>query len=85
MRMVRSGRGSGVRPEPDHIAFQLYTSGTTGRPKGAMFANGTNSVLLDDISVEWGFYVRRHQSGRAAPVPHGGLAGRSPVSRRSGC
>jgi len=46
----------GVPAEPDHIAFQLYTSGTTGRPKGAMFANGTNlRVLLDDISVEWGF------------------------------
>ncbi|MFC4949631.1 AMP-binding protein [Pseudonocardia sp. GCM10023141] len=46
----------GVAAEPDHIAFQLYTSGTTGRPKGAMFANGTNlRVLLDDISVAWGF------------------------------
>ena len=46
----------GVPPRPDHIAFQLYTSGTTGRPKGAMFANGRNlRVLLDDISVQWGF------------------------------
>jgi len=45
-----------VLQEPGHIAFQLYTSGTTGRPKGAMFANGTNlRVLLDDISAEWGF------------------------------
>ena len=46
----------GVSAEPGHIAFQLYTSGTTGRPKGAMFANGTNlRVLLEDISVQWGF------------------------------
>ena len=45
----------GVQPQPDHIAFQLYTSGTTGRPKGAMFANGRNlRVLLDNVSVEWG-------------------------------
>ena len=73
----------GVSPEPDHIAFQLYTSGTTGRPKGAMFANGSNlRVLLNDISVEWGF--RRRQPGRVAAVPHGrpGVgAGRSGTRR----
>jgi long-chain acyl-CoA synthetase len=65
----------GVLPEPDHIAFQLYTSGTTGRPKGAMFANGTNlRVLLDDISVEWGF-APDDVSLVALPLFHmGGLA-----------
>jgi acyl-CoA synthetase (AMP-forming)/AMP-acid ligase II len=65
----------GVCPEPDHIAFQLYTSGTTGRPKGAMFANGTNlRVLLDDISVEWGF-TSEDISLVALPLFHmGGLA-----------
>lgn len=45
----------GIPAEPGHVAFQLYTSGTTGRPKGALFANGTNlRVLLDDISRAWG-------------------------------
>ena len=40
----------------DHIAFQLYTSGTTGRAKGAMFANGTNvRRLLGDIRRAWRF------------------------------
>jgi len=65
----------GVRPQPDHIAFQLYTSGTTGRPKGAMFANGTNlRVLLDGISVEWGF-TPEDISLVALPLFHmGGLA-----------
>src|SRR6202161_4895009 len=64
-----------VRPQPGHIAFQLYTSGTTGRPKGAMFANGTNlRVLLDDISVEWGF-TPDDVSLVALPLFHmGGLA-----------
>ena len=65
----------GVRPQPQHIAFQLYTSGTTGRPKGAMFANGTNlRVLLDGISVEWGF-TADDISLIALPLFHmGGLA-----------
>ena len=65
----------GVAAEPDHIAFQLYTSGTTGRPKGAMFANGTNlRVLLEAISVEWGF-TENDVSLVALPLFHmGGLA-----------
>ncbi|MBO0801901.1 MAG: long-chain-fatty-acid--CoA ligase [Nocardiopsaceae bacterium] len=50
------GDDPGATAAPDDIAFQLYTSGTTGPPKGAMFANGSNlRVLLDDISVAWGF------------------------------
>jgi acyl-CoA synthetase (AMP-forming)/AMP-acid ligase II len=65
----------GVRVLPEHIAFQLYTSGTTGRPKGAMFANSTNlRVLLDGISVEWGF-TADDISLVALPLFHmGGLA-----------
>jgi long-chain acyl-CoA synthetase len=65
----------GVVAEPSHIAFQLYTSGTTGRPKGAMFANGTNlRVLLEAISVEWGF-TEDDTSLVALPLFHmGGLA-----------
>ena len=51
-----AGHDPGVPAAPDDIAFQLYTSGTTGPPKGAMFTNGSNlRVLLDDISVAWGF------------------------------
>ncbi|TCK26300.1 long-chain-fatty-acid--CoA ligase [Pseudonocardia endophytica] len=39
----------------DDIALQLYTSGTTGRPKGAMFAGRTNlRVLAQDIAPRWG-------------------------------
>ncbi len=50
------GHDPGTPVAPDDIAFQLYTSGTTGPPKGAMFTNGSNlRVLLDDISVAWGF------------------------------
>lgn len=42
-------------PAPDDVAVQLYTSGTTGRPKGAMFTNATNlRVLAEDIAPAWG-------------------------------
>jgi long-chain acyl-CoA synthetase len=69
------GGDPGVSVHPGDIAFQLYTSGTTGPPKGAMFANGTNlRVLLDDISVAWGF-TPDDVSLVAMPLFHmGGLA-----------
>lgn len=66
----------GIRPTAaDHIAFQLYTSGTTGRPKGAMFANGTNvKALLDLISVQWDLH-EDDVSLATLPLFHmGGLA-----------
>jgi long-chain acyl-CoA synthetase len=65
----------GIPVEPEYVAFQLYTSGTTGRPKGAMFTNGTNlRVLLDDVAAQWGF-VPGDVSLLAMPLFHmGGLA-----------
>jgi long-chain acyl-CoA synthetase len=65
----------GVPAEPGHVAFQLYTSGTTGGPKGALFANGTNlRVLLDDISGAWGLRAG-NVSLLVMPLFHmGGLA-----------
>lgn len=62
-------------PSADEIAFQLYTSGTTGRPKGAMFNNGRNlRTLLDRISAQWEFSAS-DTSLVALPLFHmGGLA-----------
>jgi len=48
----REASDPGTPVHPDDIAFQLYTSGTTGPPKGAMFSGADNlRVLLDDISM----------------------------------
>jgi long-chain acyl-CoA synthetase len=40
---------------PDDVAMQLYTSGTTGLPKGAMLTNANLGTLLPGVSPRWSF------------------------------
>lgn len=43
----------GLDPAPDDVALQLYTSGTTGLPKGAMITNSNLECLFTRIADVW--------------------------------
>ncbi len=45
----------GVESAGDDVAFQLYSSGTTGLPKGVMLSNDNLFALLPDAQDIWGF------------------------------
>src|SRR5208337_756136 len=53
-QLLESGEpdGSPHRPEPQHVLSILYTSGTTGRPKGAMITHQIMLALGAAWSVE---------------------------------
>jgi long-chain acyl-CoA synthetase len=44
-----------VPAAPGDVAMQLYTSGTTGLPKGAMLTNENFSCLVPHAAERWGF------------------------------
>ncbi|MDY7102259.1 MAG: long-chain-fatty-acid--CoA ligase [Actinomycetota bacterium] len=44
-----------VPSAPDDVCYQLYTSGTTGLPKGVQLTNSNMFRLMPAASEEWGF------------------------------
>ena len=49
-----SGEDTGFRGDLDTVVFQLYTSGTTGRPKGVLSTNRNLSAVQGGAGPSWG-------------------------------
>jgi long-chain acyl-CoA synthetase len=74
----------GIEPGPDDVAFQLYTSGTTGLPKGVMLTNSNLFALLGVVIDDWFF---DESSVNLVPMPlfHIGGSGYATVGMYVGC
>ena len=74
----------GVDSGPEDVAFQLYTSGTTGLPKGVMLTNANLFTLLDMVIDDWGFSADSVNLV-AMPLFHIGGSGYATVGMYVGC
>jgi long-chain acyl-CoA synthetase len=46
----------GFGGQPDDVGLQLYTSGTTGLPKGVMLTNANLVAMMTGVARAWGFH-----------------------------
>ena len=90
-RDAASGDDPKVPISPKDIAIQLYTSGTTGKPKGAMLSHANFLNLVNAGSEaekpEWNKWTADDVSLVAMPIFHIGGSGWGvigPLSRRQG-
>lgn len=69
---------------PDDVAFQLYSSGTTGRPKGVMLTN-TNFLSLIPLTVDVWHFNAGAINLAAMPLFHIGGGGWATAGQYAGC
>jgi acyl-CoA synthetase (AMP-forming)/AMP-acid ligase II len=74
----------GFVAEPNGVALQLYTSGTTGLPKGALLTNANLHGLFDESGSMFGI-DQSSVNLVALPVFHIGGAGYALVGMAQGC
>jgi long-chain acyl-CoA synthetase len=74
----------GIEAGGDDVACQLYTSGTTGLPKGVMLTNDNLGVMMPGFAAEMGI-DRQSVNLAAMPLFHIGGSGWSLVGISAGC
>jgi fatty-acyl-CoA synthase len=77
-RDAQSPDDPNVDISPQNVAIQLYTSGTTGKPKGAMLSHANLLNLLvngDGADADWNRWTQDDVSLVAMPVFHIGGSG----------
>ena len=70
----REEEDTGRAPAPGDVALQLYTSGTTGLPKGAMLTNANLGSVLTAMGEQWRL-DHSSVSGVVMPLFHIGGSG----------
>jgi long-chain acyl-CoA synthetase len=76
-----------VELSPKDIAIQLYTSGTTGRPKGAMLTHANfieTNKIMKAANINWNQWSSDDISLVAMPVAHIGGSGWGLMGLRNG-
>ncbi len=75
----------GTVPEPADVALQLYTSGTTGLPKGVMLTTSNLMTAWSNINDEWDFEPGRSVNLALMPMFHIAGLGWSTAGLFFGC
>jgi long-chain acyl-CoA synthetase len=78
------GQDPALRSAPEDVAMQLYTSGTTGLPKGAMLTNRNLGTILPHVSAPWSLDATS-VNAIAMPLFHIGGSGWALCGMWNGC